>query len=305
MRYQKLDLNLLVALDALLAQRNVTRAAAQLHISQSAASNALGRLRRYFGDELLARVGRRMELTPRAEALREAVHDVLLRVDAGITTQPGFDPARSEREFRLHLSDYMALSFMPRFMALAGREAPHVRFTMLRQGSQPLQAIERGEADVLVLPGPYCTPEHPQEPLYHEGYCCVVWRGSRIARRRLSRQAYLDAGHVVMEPPGRANPAYESRELQRLGVQRRIEVSTYSFVAAATLVIGTERIATVHQRLARTLARSLPLALRPMPIPLEPMRQVMQWHRHRTQDPGLLWLRGLMARAGRQLRSNR
>src|SRR5205085_11334612 len=99
MRFNKLDLNLLVALDAMLAERNISRDAERMHMSQSAMSNALARLRLYFEDELLVQIGRRMELTPRAEALQDIVRDVLVRVDAGVLTSPSFDFARSDREF--------------------------------------------------------------------------------------------------------------------------------------------------------------------------------------------------------------
>ena len=106
MRLNKLDLNLLVALDAMLTETSITVAAQRLHMSQSAMSNALGRLRDHFQDKLLVQVGRRMEITPRGLVLREAVRDVLMRIDTTIAAQPEFDPAKSEREFTLLVSDY-------------------------------------------------------------------------------------------------------------------------------------------------------------------------------------------------------
>ncbi len=297
MRFNKLDLNLLVALDVLLTLRSVSRAAEQLHMSQSAMSNALARLRDYFGDELLVQVGRKMELTPRAEVLQEAVHDVLLRVDTTIAALPQFSPAQSEREFRIFASDYTCVTLMPHLLAQAGRQAPLVRFQLLPQDSRPQRALERGEADLLVMPKSYCSTEHPTQTLFEESFCCVVWNASQHAHRAMSREAYTAAGHVVMRPPGGTQPSFETGFMQEHGLARRVDVEAFSFVAAAALVAGTERIATVHERLARQLRGGLPITLRPLPVPMPPMEQAMQWHKYRTQDPGLAWLRELMQEA--------
>jgi len=300
-RFNRLDLNLLVALDALFAERSVSRAAERVHLSQSAMSNALGRLRDYFGDELLVQVGRRLELTPRAEALQQAVHDVLLRVDSTIASQPEFDPSSSGREFRLLVSDYATTTLMPHALTLAHRQSSTVRFHLLPQVAQPHQALERGEADLLVIPMDYCSPEHPTEVLFEESFCCVVWAEGRFARRRLDRKAYLSGGHVVVTPGGAVDSAFEARFMERHGVARRVEVTTFSFVAAPALVVGTDRIATVHARLARHALRSLPLKICASPLPIPNISEAMQWHRYRTQDPGLMWLRGLLLQAARNM----
>ena len=297
MRFNKLDLNLLVALDAMLKARSISRAAEALHLTQPAMSNALARLRAYFGDDLLVPVGRKMALTPRAETLQEAVRDVLLRVDTTIAALPQFDPVLSDRSFRLFLSDYTSLTLIPHLMALAAQTSGSVRFELLPQVDQPQRALERGEADLLVMPAVYCAPNHPLDILLEEAFCCAVWQGSAHARQGLGADAYAAAGHVVMQPPGGSQPSFESGLMQRLGVVRRVQVSTFSFVSAVAAVVGTEHIATVHLRLARQLSCSLPIALLPLPIAIGAMQQAMQWHKYRSQDPGLVWLRGLMHQA--------
>jgi LysR family nod box-dependent transcriptional activator len=297
MRFNKLDLNLLVALDAMLELQNISRAAERLHMSQSSMSNALARLREYFEDDLLVQVGRRMELTARAETLREAVRDVLMRVGTTITAQPRFDPAQSDREFQISVSDYSMACLMPHLLALASEQSQKVRFKLLPQVGQPERALERGEADLLVVPKAYCSPDHPLEMLFEETFCCALWQGGRLAAAELTLDVYAAAGHVVMQPSGDARPAFESWFMQRFGVARRVEVTTFSFVAAPALVVGTDRIATVHGRLARQAAQGLPIVLRPLPLPMPPMEQAMQWHKYRSTDPGLLWLRGLMLAA--------
>ena len=122
MRFNKLDLNLLVALDVLLVERNVSRSADRLHVTQSAVSNALARLRDYFDDEILVPVGRRMELTPRAELLKEAVRDILVRIESSVTAKPLFEPRTSDRRFRIFVSDYTMITLVPHVLA-SGRAA--------------------------------------------------------------------------------------------------------------------------------------------------------------------------------------
>jgi LysR family transcriptional regulator, nod-box dependent transcriptional activator len=300
MRFNKLDLNLLVALDAMLSERSISRAAERLHLSQSAVSNALSRLREYFNDELLVQVGRRMDLTPRAESLQQAVRDILLRIDTTVVAQPGFDASQSDREFRMFVSDFTLQILMPRVLALAAPRAPGVRFQLLPQVDQPQRALDQGEVDLLVIPESYAVPEHPSELLFEEEFVCAVWGESRLATRPLTFDDYVAAGHVVMQPVG-GQPAFEGWFMQRYGVERRIEVTTFSFTAMPHLVVGTERIATLHSRLAHQAAKALPLHIHPVPVPMPHMKQMVQWHKYRTLDPGLVWLRALLAEAAGQL----
>ena len=301
MRFNKLDLNLLVALDALLIERNITRAAERIHLSQSAMSNALGRLREHFDDELLVQVGRRMEPTPRADVLREAVRDVLMRIDTTISAQPEFDPTRSDREFTLFVSDYSMAVFIPHALALASRQRSTARIRLLPQVAEPYRALERGEADLLIIPSAYVSSEHPSEKLFEEEFVCAVWRDSQLARGELTIERYVNAGHVVMQPTESSQPAYEDWFVQQHGISRRIGCLTYSFGAMPFLVVGTELIATVHLRLARRLQAALPIALKPLPLPMPLLEQTMQWHKYRSRDPGLVWLRSLMQQGAKAM----
>lgn len=296
MRFNKLDLNLLVALDALFTLRSVSRAAEQLHMSQSALSSSLARLREYFDDELLVQVGRQMEMTPRAEALQEAVRDVLVRVNATIAVMPSFDPTKSDREFRIFVSDFTMAVLMPHVLALAQEQRSTVRFHLLPQTRQPQRTLEQGDGDLLVIPSDFCSPDHPVEQLFEEQFCCVVWNGSRHAREGLGMRQYADSGHVIMQPPN-MDRSFEYTQMQETGMVRRLEVTSFSFLAAPYLVVGTERIATMHKRLAHAVAPGLPIAVLPLPGPMKSMKQVMQWHKFRTQDPGLVWLRGVLQAA--------
>ncbi|AXL51449.1 nodulation protein NfeD [Paraburkholderia caffeinilytica] len=295
MRFNKLDLNLLVALDALLTEESISRAAEKIHLSQSAMSNALARLREYFDDELLVQVGRKMELTSRAEGLKDAVRDILVRVDATVAAQPQFVPAQSNRLFRLLVSDYTMMTLMPHVLELAYRHAPGVRFDLRPQVSNPQRVLERGEADLLIIPKDFCSTEHPSEMLFEESFCCVLWNQSSLVGDDMTAERYMAAGHVVVHPGD--GIALEDSFMQRLGMARRVEASTFSFLSPAHLVVGTHRIATMHFRLAKLAARSLPVTIRTMPVTMPKMEQCMQWHKHRTSDQGIAWVRTLLKEA--------
>lgn len=297
MRFNRLDLNLLVALDALLTERSITKAAERLNLSPSATSNALARLREYFDDELLVQVGRRMEPTPRAQGLQEAVRDVLVRVDSTIAAQPEFEPSKSDRTFRIFVSDYTQMVFVPHVLALAHEARCTARFEFLPQVTNPQRSLERGEADLLIIPRGFLSPDHPEEVLYTEDFVCVVWRHGALARGELSFDRYLAAGHVLMQPPGGTGDSFETWFVKRYGVTRRVAVTSYGFSALPAMVVGTDFIATVHRRLAQVLQSSWPIELRTPPLPITAMEQGLQWHKYRTQDPGLAWLRGLLKRA--------
>lgn len=290
MRFNKLDLNLLVALDAMLHTCNVTQAANQLHMSQSAMSNCLARLRDYFGDALLVQVGRNMELTPRGEMLKDAVRDLLLRAETTISVQPEFDPESSLRQFRIAISDYSTAVLIPHLLRRTNQAAPGVSIQLIPQFGDAARALERGEADLLIIPAGYCSTEHPSEVLFEESYTCVVWSKSRWAREGINREQYADARHVVMQPSGTDRPALGEAQIREAGIERKVAVFTYSFLSESELVVGGDLVATVHSRLARRAKATLPVSLIRPPIELPVMQQSVQWHKHRTGDPGLAWL---------------
>lgn len=296
MRFKRLDLNLLVALDHMLRLRSISRAAEQMNMSQSAMSNALTRLREYFDDPLLVQVGRRLDLTPRAQAMQDLVRDILVRVDAAISSETEFDPAQSSREFSILLSDFTMQVLMPHVLRLAYAASPSIRFRLLPQQTFPYLELDRGEADLLIAPKVFSSPDHPSMALFEDEYCCLVWKGSRLAERPLTEEDFISAGHVRMVPSTGAN-SFEDQFLEKRGISRRIEVNCYSFAALPYLVLGTDRIATVHGLIARHAMSHLPLVRHPLPFPWIALDEVLQWHGHRSRDSGLVWLRGIFQKA--------
>jgi len=290
MRFKKLDLNLLVALDTLIRTRNVSRAADEMFLTQSAMSNALARLRDHFGDPLLIQVRRKMELSPLAEALREPLRDIIVRIEMAMEAAPTFSPATSTRRIGIMLSDYTLYTVMPAFLRELAQQAPGVVIDLRPQFMLPYLLLERGETDLLIAPDFVCSSHHPSEPLYSEQLCCLVDADSAHPRRRFSRSAFEDAGHVVMTPPG--GVSYAVHACREAGLSMRVEISTFSFSSLGDLVRGTQRVAVVHERLAqRLVSEQAGLRIVATPITLPPMQQMMQWHKARTRDPALVWLR--------------
>jgi DNA-binding transcriptional LysR family regulator len=301
MQFNGLDLNLLVVLDALLAERSITRAAERVHLSQSAASGALARLRDFFNDELLVQVGHKMVLTARAEGLIEPVRNMLIQVEEIIDNQPVFEPAESTRNYRLMMSDYVAAVVMPKALRRLQACAPGATVELVSNADGSVQALERGEVDFLIAPQLHISQLHPSEDLFEDGYVCVVWSENELVGQRISLDEYLDLGHVVARFGSRRTPAVDEWFFERFGHKRRIEVVAMSFNLLPQLVIGTTRIATMPESLARQYAKHFPLRTVPTPLPIPQLVEKIQWHRCRDADSATTWMRNLLKEASREL----
>jgi DNA-binding transcriptional LysR family regulator len=292
------DLNLLVALDALLTERNVTRAGGRLNLSQSAMSGALARLRHYFRDELLVPVGRQMALTPVAETLVEPVRDILVRIRGTLGSKPQFEPLTATRHISLAVSDYVADILMADVLRRARLEAPYITFELRGVGRRATEDLESGELDFLISPDGYVSPSHPTEILFEDTYTCVAWAGNESIGSSLTLEEYLNAGHVVVNVAGGEAPGnYDEQFLRRSSFKRRVEVSVPTFSLAPHLVVGTGRLTTLTTRLAVKCAERLPLKLLPMPVAMPPMMEMLQWHRVHDYDPASQWFRRLLKEA--------
>jgi DNA-binding transcriptional LysR family regulator len=292
MRFKKLDLNLLVVLNALLAERSISRAAEKLYLSQPATSNALARLRMYFNDELLVSAGRQLLLTSRGKELVEPVREVLMRIDSTIAAQPQFDPTTETRNFTLLVSDYSTAVLIPPLLETLYREAPGLRITLRDQIDRPGDVLEQGDADFLVIPAQYQAKEHPSAALFEEDYLCVTWEGNTRVRDRLTLDDYLGCGHVVATFTSK-NPlsTFDGWFMESFDVKRRVEITVPSMTALPSLVVGTDRIATVHRRIALRAQETLPIKVWEPPPRIPRMVQMLQWHKHRSSDPAISWIR--------------
>ena len=290
MRFGRLDLNLLVALDALLTERSVSLAADRLCLSQSATSSALGRLREYFGDELLVVKGRSMILTARAEELIEPVRAVLEQIRTTVSVAPPFDPATADRVVRIMASDYSTEVLLAGALVDLEKTAPNMRFEIQPMHDTPIEAIERGYIDLLLTIDYAISADHPSQVMFEDDYVVVGDAGNPALAAPLTRQLYFELGHVTARFGKSRVPAFEDWFVRRQKQQRRVEVVAPSFLSLPGLVVGTNRIATMHRRMAEMVVRTQPLVMREIPFAIPPIRESIQWNIANTNDRALRWV---------------
>lgn len=294
MRFQRLDLNLLVALDVLLEERSVSLAADRLCLSQSATSSALGRLRDYFEDDLLVLKGRQMILTPRAEDLIEPVRAVLEQIRTTIAVAPEFDPATCDRQIRVMASDYTCEVLLTDVINDLAHKAPLMRFEIQGMGSKPIDSLERGMIDLLISVDFALSSDHPSEVLFDDGYIIVGDANNAQVRAGISSEQYFRMGHVTTRFGRSRVPAFEDWFLRKQKQTRHVEVVAPSFMSVPGYLIGTDRIATMHRKLADRLVQYRPLATCPVPFDIPPIREAVQWHVTSKNDHAIQWILGQM-----------
>ena len=297
MRFRGLDLNLLVAFHELMAARSVSRAAEKLNLSQPAMSAALGRLRDYFGDELLVSQGKRMLPTPYAESLVPMVQDTLRRIDALITTSTSFEPESSQRVFRLIASDYITAAVIAPLSRRLARIAPGIRIEVVLPSDGSGELIAQGVFDLMITPEEFIITGQPAELLFEERHVVVGWNRNPLFGREVTLQVVLSTGHVAVQMGNQRTNAFAESVMEKLGHFRRVAVTASSFTMVPWLLIETDRLALMHERLARRMSDMFPLAIAPIPFDFPPMREMMQFNQARAKDEGLMWMREELRRA--------
>ena len=293
MRLDRFDLNLLVALDIILDECNVTKASVRLNVGQSAASAALARLRDYFGDELLVPVAGRLVRTPLAQGLVEPVRDILTRARATLVRKPGFDPGSTERRFLVYASDYAITVFLSAAAQEIAVLAPGIKLDIRSSMRDVVQIFGRGTIDLLFLPEPYVhAVSAPKARLFEDTHVCMVWEGNHeVHGDAFSLAQYMAMGHVAVHHGDEPNSAFEEWFLPRYGQQRRVESTVDSFNMLPLMLVGTNRVATLHRKQAEHFARHYPLRLLETPFDLPPLVEVMSWPAHLDQDLAHQWVR--------------
>jgi DNA-binding transcriptional LysR family regulator len=299
MNLNSLDLNLLVALDALLLEASVSRAAMRIGLSQPAASHALQRLRDLIGDPLLVRSGARMELTPRAQALREPLALALDQVRA-LFVPDGFDASTSERSFRLMMPDLAVELLMPPLMAKITRIAPNVRIDVVPwRGSAIFTAEFARTIDIVISIGNAFKGFHRQL-LYTDSDALAVRRGHPAGARLKRREVFLDARHVGVVIRG-ANEDLIDGWLRSKGIERRIALVVPGYLEALHVAARTDLVAFVPRRLISVLSRQLSLSIVPPPLDPGIDEQFMFYPTRAQMDPGSVWLRNVLLGIGREM----
>ncbi|MET0820051.1 MAG: LysR family transcriptional regulator [Aeromicrobium sp.] len=299
---RNLDLNLLVTLDALLEQQNVTRAARQLGLSQPAVSSALSRLRRHFDDELLSRDGNRYLLTPLAEQLREPAAAALAGVGRVFAASPSFDPATATREFTVIVSDYAATVIGDHLATVSARRAPGVRLRLKAQSHFDVNHAPESlrSVDGMVLPHGFLS-EVPSVDLYSDDWVLVVSRDNDVIGDTVSLEELAQLPWVMTHHEATAfTPA--ARQLNMIGVEPDVQVVVESFLPVPFLVAGTPRVALLQRQLATRLAEAAGVRLLACPWDVVPLVEAFWWHPSHRPDPAHAWLRETMLEAGSMVR---
>jgi LysR family transcriptional regulator, nod-box dependent transcriptional activator len=288
-RLDSFDLNLLVALNVLLEERSVTRAAKRLNVTQSAMSASLKRLREAMHDEILVQHGKKMIPTAHALQLAPKLGAAIQELRSLISAGTAFEARTSQRRFRIEASDYITTVLIVPLLAVLEQEAPGITLELSLPGEGSGERLARGYLDLLLSPEQFMSDEHPREILFEERHVVVGWSGNPLLHGRMSEADFLNAGHVAVRMEDQ--DTFIEAALRNYGTRRRIEVTAPSFIQAPWLLPGTLRLALMHERLARLMAPALSLAIAEPPIELPVMREMMQFHAARANDTGLAWLR--------------
>jgi len=295
-----MDLNLLLILEALLEERNVTRAAARVGLSQPAASNALSRLRATFRDPLFRRTAAGMSATPRAMELAAPVRTALAQIRAALAESAGFDPSASARSFRLGMTDYAELVLLGPLLSRISHDAPDVQILVRRLDRifiPPESELRDDVIDAAIGFFPEADslePDTRSHELYSEKNVCIARKGHPILSGALTPRRFAAAGHVGVFYRNEARGLVDSA-LASHGLRRKLRATTPHFLSAAQVVAESNLIAVVPAGLAARFRKFLHLEVRKVPVQMPPLRMRLLWHERTASDAGQQWLRSLIA----------
>jgi DNA-binding transcriptional LysR family regulator len=290
-----IDLNLLVVFDALMTERQVTRAGERLGLSQPATSNALARLRSATKDELFVKSGGKLHPTPIATALAQQIQPALSQIQKALSTAQPFDPMTSDRVFKIGMSDYVEFVLLPPLSKKLGTVAPHIKI-QVRSGSREerLALLDSGEIDLICGLFPNKIAVHQKQLLFDEQFVCVCRRDHPSIGDSLSLEEYVHANHLLVsvqeDRVGRVDILLAQRNLTR-----NIAVSTPHFLVAPSILAQTNLVATLADRVAKEFAPILNLKILPCPLPLKGFPVFMRWHQSLNDHAANAWLRNIVA----------
>ena len=292
-----IDLNLLVALDALLVERSVTRAAAKIGLSQSAMSHALKRIRELLDDAVLVRTAEGMVPTARAERVAPSVRRALAEIQNALSGDAPFDPASCSRSFRLASADYGELLLLPPLLARLAKIAPGVDIWTRTVPDDLGAALATGlDVAITAMRARENASGIVYERLFDERFVCVVRRGHPIAKKRMTLARFVSLPHAMVAPGGRPG-GFVDDALAAIGERRRVACAVPHFLVAPHVIAGTDMVLTLGERVARTFAAQLDLVVLPPPIELGKFTVSLMWHERNADDPGHAWLRTLLREA--------
>jgi DNA-binding transcriptional LysR family regulator len=299
-----LDLNLLVALDALLEERNVTRAARRTGLSQSAMSHALARLRSLVGDPLLVRGKGGMVATARAETLALPIRRALEGIILALQPPEPFMPKTARLAVRIATSDYGELVLLPKLVRRLEREAPHVDLRLVPHTGDSVGPLVDGAVDLIVAPIRQADEAQGvlAKKLFDERFVCTVRRGHPLSKKKLTLARFAAASHALIAPRGREG-SLADESLSRMGLSRRVALTLPHFLVAPHVVAASDLVLILAARVAAQLAKPLGLVVLPPPkeLGLSGFRVSAIWHERTQHDPAHRWVRELFTDVAKQI----
>lgn len=294
---RSVDLNLLVILDALLIERHVSRAAVRLGMSQPAVSHALSRLRQQFDDELLVKHSGGYRLTALATSLGPVLTKTIEQIHS-VFDSPVFDPSKSEKIFRVAMSDYGTSILLPRMIRSFEDQAPNVKVVVTHSSREEMIAgVMTGEIDLAIGVFPSSPNDLRSERLFEEHFVCVLDKNFPIGcKKHIDLETYLAASHISVSVRGDATDEVDSA-LRDLGHRRNVDIITPHFALAPQLVVGTRRILTIASRMMESSNTREELRVVPPPFEIPNFDFVQVWHERNEVDDAMRWFRRSMIAA--------
>ena len=291
MNLASMDLNLLVSLDAILTERNLTRAGERLGIPQPTMSHTLRRLRKVFQDELIVRTGREYDLTPLATELYEPLRVAIAAIEVALEKRPVFDPAKAERTFTIAASDYATFLVFQPLIARLHEEAPNVRLAIRPLSHDGVALVEKADIDLAIWPR-LKQPDFPHEVLYTDRWVGVAWSGNDGVEDTLSFEQYMSTPQIRYHQNLKVPVA--DTFLARMFPEGTTVLTIESFFLLPFMLRDTNLIAITHERLARRLECMGGFKILTLLFHAEGITEAMHWHPRFTTDPGHTWLRNLI-----------
>ncbi|WP_280155132.1 LysR family transcriptional regulator [Piscinibacter sp. XHJ-5] len=299
------DLNLLAVLDALLDERNVTRAARRVHLSQPATSNALARLRQVFGDPLLVRSGRGLVLTPRAEALIGPLRHAMEQIDVALGTAETFYPATSTATFTIATSDALQIGLVPALLARLAAEAPGVRIVctpldgLRKDIGDPLpeHGLASGQVDLAIGYFSQPQPHHHVKALFDGDFVCVTRKGHPVVGPDMTLRQFVELGHVVISAAHHVHSTVDAA-LARRKLTRRVAVVVPQYSVVPYVLARSDHVAVLPRRLAEAFLRTFGLQLIEPPLALAKFTITQVWHERTHRSAAHGWFRRLVEEHG-------
>jgi DNA-binding transcriptional LysR family regulator len=294
MELHEIDLNLLVVFNQLLIDRRVSKVADNLGVSQPAVSNSLAKLRKLLGDELFLRTAKGMEPTPYADQLAESVSYALSMIHSGVNQRTTFEPSSAKRSFTIGMTDIGEIYFLPALIARLRRDAPGVTLSTVRNTSVNVRDdLEAGKVDIAIGLLPLLKAGFFQRRLFMQSYVCLMRRGHRLDKRRISLAEFSAAEHLVVVSAGTGHGKVDEL-LKRSGIERTVRLNVPHYVSVGHILQGSDLIATVPERLADRLLGPFDLAKVAHPAKLPEIAINLFWHAKYHRSPANRWLRGVL-----------